>query len=348
VGYRVRGIVLPDRETRTFVVADGRLHTDRSSTAELVSDGGWILPGLVDVHTHPGTETPADAFDEDAMAQHLAQHRDIGVLVVRMPGAAARIPKWVDDEPDLPRVFSAGRWLATPGRFFPGYGRDVTEEELARAAVEESLASSGWCKVIGDWTPDKPAVPIDVLSEVVRQVHATGGRVAVHCQTAEGCHNAVHAGADSLEHGMHLDHALLDRMAEQGTALVPTLTTFSRIPDRYRDQEPSPWSTWLTTGWEAMLPTVHAAHAAGVTVLAGTDIVPFGRIVDEIGWLVRAGLTTETAIGAASWTARSWLGLPSLTDGAPADLVIYDEDPTTDHRILARPSRIILRGRVIR
>ncbi|MEU3765292.1 amidohydrolase family protein [Amycolatopsis keratiniphila] len=338
---------MPDRETRTFVVVGDQLRVDPTSTAEIISEGGWILPGLVDVHTHAGTETPDDKFDDDVMVQHLTQHRDAGVLVVRMPGSAARIPRWVDTEPDLPRVYSAGRWLATPERFFPGYGRDVSEADLPQAAVEEALASSGWCKVIGDWMPDRPAVPLDVLKNVVLEVHAVGGRVAVHCQTAEGCYNAVSAGADSLEHGMHLDHALLEQMAVQKTALVPTLTTFSRIPDRYRDQEPSPRSTWLVSGWKGMLSTVRAAHDAGVTVLAGTDIVPFGRIVDEVGWLIRAGLPTETAIGAASWTARSWLGLRSLADGAPADLVIYDEDPTVNPRILTQPARIILKGRIV-
>jgi imidazolonepropionase-like amidohydrolase len=33
-----------------------------------------------------------------------------------------------------------------------------------------------------------------------------------------------------------------------------------------------------------------------------------------------AGLSRAAALGAACWTARSWLGLPGLADGAPADL----------------------------
>ncbi|ALG09508.1 hypothetical protein [Kibdelosporangium phytohabitans] len=53
------------------------------------------------------------------------------------------------------------------------------------AAVEEAMASSAWCKVIGDWEPDDPPVPLDLLRKVVTAVHAAGGQVAVHCQTAE-------------------------------------------------------------------------------------------------------------------------------------------------------------------
>lgn len=347
MSFRIRGITLPSRVDQTFLIDGDRLRVDPGSAGELVSEGGWIVPGLVDVHTHPGTEQPGDTFDDDMLRRHLVQHRDAGVLAVRAPGSAARIPKWVDDDPDLPRIRSAGPWLATPGRFFPGYGRDVSEADLVRAAVEESVASSGWCKVIGDWKPEEPAVPIDLLRRVVTAVHEVGGRVAVHCQTVEGCHNAVLAGVDSLEHGMHLDPALLDRMAAAGTALIPTLTTFAPLAERLRGEEPSAFRTWLLSGWEGMVPMARAAHEAGVTVLAGTDSLPFGRVADEVGHLVRAGLPPEAALGAASWVAREWLGLPGLTDGAPADLVVYDEDPTVNPGVLAHPSRIVLRGRVV-
>jgi imidazolonepropionase-like amidohydrolase len=345
--FGVRGITLPDRVEQTFVVDGDRLRVDPASDAELISDGGWLLPGLADMHTHPGTDGPDDTFDEGKLRRHLEQHRDAGVLLVRMPGAAARIPKWVDDEPGLPRVRSAGQWLATPGRFFDGYGRDISEDDLAKSAVEEALASSGWCKIIGDWLPDDPAVPLDVLTEAVAAVHAAGGRVAVHCQTTEGCHNAVMAGADSLEHGMHLDHSLLGKMAAQGTVLVPTLTTFGEVAERARNQEPSSRRDWFLEGWDGMLATVAAAFDAGVTVLAGTDCLPFGNVTTEIDWLLKAGLPAETAVGAASWTARSWLGVPSLAEGAPADLVVYDEDPTAAPEVLTRPKRIILRGAIV-
>ncbi|MCG0289901.1 hypothetical protein [Streptomyces sp. PSAA01] len=96
-----------------------------------------------------------------------------------------------------------------------------------------------------------------------------------------------------------------------------------------------------------MLPNVRAAREADVTVLAGTDSFPCGRVTSEVEWLIRAGLSAEAALGAASWGARAWLGLPGLVEGGLADLVAYDTDPTLDSSVLAHPSRIILRGRVI-
>ncbi|MHA6759251.1 amidohydrolase family protein [Streptacidiphilus sp. PAMC 29251] len=347
--FQVRGVVLPDREERTFWIDGDRLRSGPAAgpDTETVVDGGWLLPGLVDVHTHPGTEDLDVPFSDGVLRRHLTDHRDAGVLLVRTPGTAARMPEWVDQDPELPRVRSAGRWLATPGRFFPGFGRDVSEAEVVRAAVEEATASSGWCKVIGDWKHTDPALPLEILTGVVEAVHAIGGRVAVHCQTAEGSRNAVLAGADSLEHGMHLDPDLIDRMAAQGTAFVPTLSVFGSSAESMRAREPGARRDWWLTGWDGLLPNVRAAHEAGVTVLAGTDSHPCGTIATEVDWLIKAGLPAEAALAAASWSARSWLGLPGLVDGAPADLTVYPTDPTLDPAVLAHPTRIILRGRVV-
>ncbi|GIJ44233.1 amidohydrolase [Virgisporangium aliadipatigenens] len=348
MAFEVRGVVLPEREQRTLWIVDGLVRLEPVAGAEVVVDGGWLVPGLVDVHTHPGTEKPGDRLDDGMLRRHLAEHRDAGVLLVRTPGTAARIPAWVDEDEDMPRVRSAGPWLATPGRFFADYGRHVREEELVAAAVEEAQASSGWCKVVGDWKPDDPPVPLELLTAVTSAVHAVGGRVSVHCQTAEGGRNAVLAGVDSIEHGMHLDPDLLHRMADQGTALVPTVTVFGSKADWMRAQERNPFRDWWLRGWDAMLPMVGAAHEAGVTVLAGTDSMPFGNVADEVAWLARAGLPNEHALAAASWSARSWLGLPGLVDGALADLVAYADDPTRDTAVLKEPARVILRGRIVR
>jgi len=343
----VSGVLLPEGEQRTLWIDGDVLRTEPVADATVLADEGWIIPGLVDTHTHPGTEKPGDTFEDEVLRRHLISHRDKGVLLVRTPGTHAPIPSWVEDDPELPRVRSAGRWLATPGRFFPGYGRDVTEDDLVTSALEELKTSSGWCKVIGDWMPDTAPVPADLLRATADAVHAAGGKLAVHCQTAEGCRNAVNAGADSLEHGMHLAPDLLDQMARQGTALVPTLVAFAPAVDRLRGTESSRRRDWLVNGFDAMLDLVRPAFEAGVTVLAGTDSMPFGSVAAEIAWLVRTGLPPHEALGAASWTARTWLGLPGAVNGAPADLVVYPADPVREPAVLAHPSRIILRGRVI-
>jgi imidazolonepropionase-like amidohydrolase len=365
---RVTGIVLPGREERTLWIDGGVLREDPAAGAEPAIDGGWLLPGLVDVHTHPGADKPGDPFDEWVLRRDLADQVAGGVLLVRAPGSADRIPAWAHDEPGLPRVRSAGPWLATPGRFFPDWGRRITEAELADAAVQEATAAgralsghpaaaharagstggpTGWCKIIGDWAQDEPPVPLDVLKAAVSAVHAVGGKVAVHCQTAAGCANTVAAGADSLEHGMHLDPDLLNQMAAQGTALVPTLNAFASSAFQVRAREAGPSRDLWLHGWAAMPAVTRAAYEAGVTVLAGTDTHPCGTVAEEVERLISAGLPRDAAVGAASWTARSWLGLPGLADGAPADLVAFAEDPVAHPDVLHHPRRIILRGQVV-
>ncbi len=243
---QVRGVVLPEREERSFWIDGEQLRAGAAPDADLVIDGSWLLSGLVDAHTHPGTENIEAPFSDATLRRHLTDHRDAGVLLVRTPGSATRIPDWVDEDPDMPRVHSAGRWLATPGCFFSGFGRHVCEADLVCAAVEETTASSGWCKGIGDWGHDELALPLNIFTAVVQAVHSIGGRVPAHCQTSEGSRNAVLAGVDSLEHGMHLDPSLIDRMANHGTAFVPTLSVFGSGADRQRAAEPS---APRTGGW---------------------------------------------------------------------------------------------------
>lgn len=88
------------------------------------------------------------------------------------------------------------------------------------------------------------------------------------------------------------------------------------------------------------------AHDAGVAVLAGTDFRPHGTIAGEVRHLAAGGLAPMTALGAACWTAREFLGLPGLGDGAPADFVVYDRDPVAGLQQLDHPAHVVLGGRL--
>jgi imidazolonepropionase-like amidohydrolase len=361
VALHLRGVVLPDDEERDLYIAGDRITLERLTGAETVVDGGWLVPGLVDVHTHPGAAEPGDPLDEGLLRQHGIQHRDAGVTLLRVPGSAARLPGWFGHDVELPRVYGAGPWLAAPGGYFPGWGRQVEVTALPELAVEEATASGGWCKLIADWgvgegaeERQEPTVPPAVLAEVVRRVHAAGGRVAVHSTHGQSAAAAVAAGADSLEHGMHLAAELLDTMARQGTALVPTMLALAHLLELLaKDPPPEPLRSWLADGWARHLDLVRAAYQAGVTVLAGTDSTggertPHGRVAQEVRWLARAGVPAEAALGGGSWAARRWLGLPGLEEGAPADVVAYAADPCQDLGVLEQPVRVILRGRMVR
>jgi imidazolonepropionase-like amidohydrolase len=95
---------------------------------------------------------------------------------------------------------------------------------------------------------------------------------------------------------------------------------------------------------------VRAAHEAGIPIYAGSDAgggIGHGRVAEEILLLHEAGLSATDALAAGSWGAREWLGLPVLTEGGVADLVVYDADPRADLNATRSTARIVLRGRVL-
>jgi imidazolonepropionase-like amidohydrolase len=341
---RIRGYALPDAEPVDLYADGDRWTTDPVPGTELVAEG-WLLPGLVDMHTHPGAANPGDPLDPELLRDDLRAHVAAGVTMIRSPGLAGDPPGWFGADPDVPRAVHAGPWIAQQDQFFDGWGRRPDLAELPAVAAEQA-ARTGWAKLIGDWGPDDPAIPVDVLSAVVDAVHAVGGRVAMHSQQAMGGAAAVAAGVDTLEHGMCLDPDLLHQMAAQGTALTPTLYAITGSLDRFRERPDSPAKEWYLGGAGRHSQLTAAAAEAGVTLLAGTDSRPHGRISTEIRAMADAGVSPHKALAAGSWAARAYLGLPGLTDGAPADAVVYDVDPRTDLAILDHPAAVILRGQL--
>jgi imidazolonepropionase-like amidohydrolase len=342
---RVRGPALPGGEPVDLYADGDRWTAEPVAGAELVAEG-WLLPGLVDAHTHPGAAAPGDPLDEGLLRKDLRRHVAAGVTMIRSPGLAGDPPGWFGRDEDVPRALHAGPWIAQHGQFFDGWGRRADPAELPAVAAAQA-ERTGWAKLIGDWRHAGEPIPAEVLSAVVAAVHAAGGRVAVHAQQPAGSAIAVAARVDSLEHGMGLDPALLDRMAAQGTALTPTLTVITGSLAMVRARPDSPARDWYLGGASVHAKLCAAAAEAGVTVLAGTDSRPHGKIADEIRALAAAGVPPHDALAAGSWAARAYLGLPGLTEGAPADAVIYDSDPRADLAQLDHPRAVILRGRLM-
>jgi imidazolonepropionase-like amidohydrolase len=337
----VRGYGLPTGEVVDLYADGDQWTTDPVADADLAGEG-WVLPGLVDAHTHPGAGEPGTPFDEQLLRADLRQHAAAGVTLIRSPGLAGQPPDWFGADPDLPRAVHAGPWFTQDGQFFDGWGRRPSHAELPALAAEQARRT-GWAKIIGDWRRDNEPIPADVLAAVVTAVHAAGGRVAVHANYAQTSKSAVAAGVDSIEHGMRLDPDLLPQLATDGIALTPTLSVIEAMLANAGNRDLGD----LAAAVQAHRDLVVQAAEAGVTLLAGTDSRPHGRITDEISALVAAGLRPVDALAAASWVARSYLGWAGLEPGAPADAVVYDADPRSDLSQLASPAAVILRGKLV-
>ena len=75
-------------------------------------------------------------------------------------------------------------------------------------------------------------------------------------------------------------------------------------------------------------------------IYAGTDAgggIAHGRIADEVAALHGVGMSPTDALGAACWDARAWLGRQAVELGAPADLLVYRDDPRAEPAVLAPP-----------
>jgi imidazolonepropionase-like amidohydrolase len=342
---RIRGNALPDGEYLDLYADGDRWSSDPVPGAELVAEG-WLLPGLVDAHTHPGAEAPGDPLDVALLRDDLRAHATAGVALIRAPGLAGDPPDWFGTDPSLPRATHAGPWIAQHGQFFDGWGRRADHSAMPAIAAAQA-SRTGWAKIIADWSHEEDPVPLPVLQAIVSAVHEVGGRVAVHTQVATGGAAAVAAGVDSVEHGMCLDPQWLDTMARNGIALTPTLSVLLGSMKMVESRPDSPRRDWYLAGAGAHPGLVAMAGEAGVTLRAGTDSRPHGRIADEIRALHDAGLRPHDAVAAASWSARAFLGLPGLIDGAPADAVVYASDPRVDLSQLDHPVAVILRGKVV-
>jgi imidazolonepropionase-like amidohydrolase len=161
------------------------------------------------------------------------------------------------------------------------------------------------------------------------------------------------AAIDCIEHGTGLSEDLIDEMVARGTALVPTAMQLNNFPEyaSAAGEKFPAYSEHMNDLYRRRRDTIMAAHEAGVAIYAGTDaggVLPHGLIGEEVLELAGYGLSPAEALGAASWRARSWLGLDdNLAEGTTADFVVLDRDPLTDLTVLAAPRRVVLRGAVV-
>jgi imidazolonepropionase-like amidohydrolase len=350
VGWVIRGVELPfgDRRDTWWVDDTGSVgHTEILGAEAL--PGSYLFSGLVDAHAHPavaGSPSGPVARDRSGISATLLEWARSGVTLVRDMGSPGGVTLDVSLTAGHPTVLAAGRFLAPPNRYFPELlVQPVEEEHLVAAAVAEIGRGATWVKVIGDF----PRVPeftdpartysTAVIAELVRAVHAAGGRVAVH-SNLPGVIDLVAAGVDSIEHGAALDHATVDHMAVKGTAWTPTccaLFALSEEPDLPPERRQK-----IEDAKERLAVLLPYADARGVPILAGTD--GGGSMSQEISLLTQLGLEPVQALAAASDTARTFLGFQPAT----ANIVTYAHDPRDDPAILDSPTAVVVNGTRLR
>jgi imidazolonepropionase-like amidohydrolase len=348
----IAGVVLPEGERRDLWVVDGVIRLEPARDAQTIATGVWVMPGLVDAHCHVGLERQGAVSDERAEQQALTD-RDSGALLLRDAGSPADT-RWMDNRADLPKIIRAGRHIARPKRYLRNYGEEVEPHELIAEVERQAGRGDGWVKLVGDWIDrdlgDLTSLwPVDVAEAAIARAHELGCRVTAHCFGEQAVTELVAAGIDGIEHGTGMDDATITAMAERPVALVPTmiqLDNFEMYARSGEERYPA-YASHMRALYASRLERFGKALDAGVSIYAGTDaggFLPHGLVGREIAALAQFS-SPEYALGAGSWRARTWLGHPAtLSDGAPADLVVYDADPRLDLGVLSAPRYVILRG----
>jgi imidazolonepropionase-like amidohydrolase len=353
----VRGLALPDGEPVEWWIVDGTLSAEPVKDDETVfgADGyaGWIVPGLVDAHCHVGLGEHG-AVELDEAIDQAKTERDAGALLLRDAGSPVDT-RSLDHHHDLPRIIRHGRHLARPKRYQRGFAIELDDEsQLPDAVAEQARWGDGWVKLVGDWIDRDigdltPLWSDAILKSAIDAAHDNGARVTAHVFSEDALPGLVNAGIDCIEHGTGLTDDTIELMVEHGTALVPTLINIENFPGIADGAAKYPtYARRIRELYERCYPRIGAAREAGIPIYAGTDagsMVAHGRIADEIEALKGIGMSPTEALGAASWTARAWLGRPGLEHGASADLVCYAEDPRSGVEALNHPDVVILRGR---
>ena len=167
-----------------------------------------------------------------------------------------------------------------------GEMRKAVREQLRRGADYIKLMATGARSVLVEDPEPAQMTPAELDGDRGRGPPA-GVRVAAHVEGLGGARLAVDAGVDTIEHGLslHREPALLDAMAERGIVLVPTLSTFHDLAERFTDEFAPALVEQAKRQREEAYATLAAARAAGVTLAMGTTAVrPARTRSSSCGW----------------------------------------------------------------
>jgi imidazolonepropionase-like amidohydrolase len=195
--------------------------------------------------------------------------------------------------------------------------------------------------------PEPAQLTREEIEAIVDEAHRLGVRVAAHAEGLEGTRYAVEAGVDTVEHGLslHREPRLLELMAERGIVLVPTLSTFHDLAERFTGDFPVSLVELAKRQLAEAYETLAAARDAGVVLAMGHDSGPPGANAIELVRMAEGGLGATEAIRAATKGCATALGLDDVgvvAAGARADLLVVEGDPVDDVRVLLDRSRIRL------
>jgi imidazolonepropionase-like amidohydrolase len=326
-------------EPRTVVIDGAMIGSDSSGAREIDTAGAVLLPGLIDAHIH--------LHGRDTLRQLVSHGVTTGLDMATWPRELLDSLRGVEGVTDirsagLPAIGPAGPHTRIPG--MPSDAIVLNPEQARRFAAARVAEGVDYLKVVAE-APGQGGPDQATIDALVAAAHARGLKVVVHAASVGAFTMALDSGADVITHApldQPLPEAQIGRMAAGQRIAVPTLITMQA----HAAARPG-------TSFAAATDTVAALHAAGVTILAGSDAVtspgmpvqvPHGESLhQELELLVAAGLSSAEALCSATSLPAQVFGLHdrgAVELGLRADLVLIDGDPLKDIRATRNIRRI--------
>ncbi len=350
----------------TIVVRDGRIASIGSAPHDPASGqvidlaGRWVLPGLIDAHTHVNTITAArTALDSGLTTVRILgveHYVDIGLRELHR-GGMFTIPEVVacgyQIRPDLPEQFILDHPTLSALR------PKLSGTESIHLAVKANLDRGVDCiKLLAteragtaNTDPNKRTFSDQELKAAVRA--AGGKRVAAHAHEAGGVEAAVRAGVHTIEHGTYVTDQTLAMMQKQGACFVSTVLA-------HRNGPPNPPAA-MAARYAQMAPiradAVRRASKQGVKLVVATDVfygppTPQKYLYEDVVEHTRLGIPVMDAIKAVTSTAAECIGIEKRTGsvrvGLEADLIIVDDNPLVNINTLGTVLAVINDGRMVK
>lgn len=344
---------------------------------DINGQGLTLIPGIIDCHEHFTGDGGMDSMErllndtqEEFTLKAVGNCRRAlmsGVTTARDVGARFAININIAQQTAAgavvgPRIIASGEWFQFPGTWPAGLTRTTeTPEELLLGIQEMIQRGAGLIKVgATGFRPDGsqfPSMSREALDVAVRASHEAGLKIAAHCHGFEGTLWAVEAGIDSIEHGTYVDEPTVRLMAEKGTYMVPTMSTWDT---RERLATQMGWSREqmadIYDRKENSIASFQRALQAGVKIATGTDAggspARHGFVAREIELMVENGMTPQAALEASTRVAADLLGVQdqvgTIEVGKQADMVLIDGDPHSDVGALRNVWAVFQGGRRVR
>jgi imidazolonepropionase-like amidohydrolase len=343
---------------------------------KVLSDGGAVVPGLIDCHVHlcldatiEGIEEVAKETIEQLLSRSIGAARILlgaGITAARDQGSTQGVAIQVAQaqrrgDIEGARILASGRGITATGGHGWMIGVEADGPDAVRAAVAQEIERGAQIiklfptgGVLGSGAHGFDTVmSAEEVSAAVDEAHSRELLVGAHVHGPEGIDMVLDAGVDTIEHATGITKAQAKRCIELGVALVPTLAATDVMLDHQTDL-PADLLNRVVEVRRLQTESIRTAIAAGALVLTGTDAgTPFnppGQLVREMELLADLGLGTRGAIAAATSLAAKTLrldGLGSIEAGQIADLLVVAEDPGADLSVLRNPLLIVQGGEVV-